>query len=104
MFACARASSSVASFADLEALIVDEVAGFRTEARAEIGVPLALVLTEPDRDTPFAADGVEGVPVDLKRCAAPGEAEPFKGEMRPLAPATAGLLELEDDMAQSDRQ
>ena len=102
--ACALASSSAASFADLEALIVDEVAGFRTEARAEIGVPLVLVLTEPDRATPFVADGVDGVPVALVRCAAPGEAEPFKGEVRPLAPVAAGLLELEDDMTLSERQ
>jgi len=83
-------------------VIVDEVGGLRTEARAEIGVPLVLVLTEPDRVTPFAADGVDGVPVALVRCAVPGEAEPFKGDVRPLAPVVAGLVELEDDMAMSD--
>src|SRR5262249_43534282 len=82
----------------------DEVAGFRSEARAEIGVPLVLVLTEPDRATPFVADGVDGVPVALVRCAAPGEAEPLKGEVRPLAPVAASLLELEDDMTLSERQ
>jgi hypothetical protein len=74
---------------------VDEVAGLRTEARAEMGVPLAPDLTEPVLATPFGVDGAAG---GLVVFVAPGDAAPFDGDARSPGPEVEGLLRFEEDM------
>jgi len=96
LFVSARASSSAKSFADLDAVAVDDAAGLRTEARAEMGVPLVPDLTEPVLTTPFGVDGAVGVLTFLE---ALGDPAPLDGDVRPLGVAVDGLLRFEDDMA-----
>lgn len=81
--------------AERAAVTVDEVAGLRTEARAEMGVPLTPDLTEPFLATPFGVDGVAG---SLVVFAAPGDDVPFDGDVRSPGPVVEGLLRFEDDM------
>lgn len=85
LFVSALASSSATSLAERAAVSVDEVAGLRTEARAEIGV-LA---------TPFGVDGAAGGLVDF---VGPGDAAPFDGDARSPGPEVGGLLRFEEDM------
>jgi hypothetical protein len=70
----------------------DEVAGFLTAARAEIGVPF-VVLVDRVRATPLPV-GVEGAPARAElRDVVPGDAGVFgAGDILPDGPGTAGFF------------
>lgn len=98
LFVSALASSSATSLAERGAATIDEVAGLRTEARAEIGVPLAPERTGPVLATPFGVDGVAGGLVVL---VAPGDDVPLDSDDRSPGLAVEGLLRF-DDMVKFD--